>query len=125
MLLLLLVPFAVLLFAGMPVAFGMMLATAVYLLASGESLTVLAQKMGNAPDSFTLLGLPLFLLAGSLMNQSGMTERLVRFSQAVVGHLTGGLGHVAVVSNMIMAGILAFIWDPFNTVSGFWFLVFG
>lgn len=105
MLVLLLVPFAVLLFAGMPVAFGMMLATVVYLAGTGESLTVLAQKMGNAPDSFTLLGLPLFLLAGSLMNQSGMTERLVRFSQAVVGHLTGGLGHVAVVSNMIMAGM--------------------
>ncbi len=105
MLLLLLVPFAVLLFTGMPVAFGMMLATVLYLAASGESLTVLAQKMGNAPDSFTLLGLPLFLLAGSLMNQSGMTERLVRFSRAVVGHLTGGLGHVTVVSNMIMAGM--------------------
>ncbi|MBI3455992.1 MAG: TRAP transporter large permease [Candidatus Rokubacteria bacterium] len=105
MLVLLLIPFVVLLFTGMPVAFGMMLATTSYLAASGESLTVLAQKMGNAPDSFTLLGLPLFLLAGSLMNQSGMTERLVRFSRAVVGHFTGGLAHVTVVSNMIMAGM--------------------
>ena len=105
MLVLLIVPFAVLLFSGMPIAFGMMLSTILYLVGSGESLTVLAQKMANAPDSFTLLGLPLFLLAGGLMNAGGITERLVRFSQAVVGHLTGGLGHVTVVSNMIMAGM--------------------
>jgi C4-dicarboxylate transporter DctM subunit len=98
-------PFLALLAAGTPVAFAMMLGTIAYLLATGESLTVLAQKMGNAPDSFTLLGLPLFLLAGSLMNAGGITERLVRFSRALVGHLTGGLGHVTVVSNMIMAGM--------------------
>lgn len=105
LLLLLVVPFGVLLFAGMPVAFAMMLGTVAYVVGTGESLTILAQKMGNAPDSFTLLGLPLFLLAGSLMNAGGMTERLVRFSRAVVGHFTGGLAHVTVVSNMIMAGM--------------------
>jgi tripartite ATP-independent transporter DctM subunit len=104
-LLLLVVPFGVLLFAGMPVAYALMLGTICYLAGTGESLSVLAQRMANAPDSFTLLGLPLFLLAGGLMNTGGITERLVRFSQAVVGHLTGGLGHVTVVSNMIMAGM--------------------
>src|SRR5439155_8077602 len=105
MLLLLVVPFGILLFAGMPVAYALMLGTVCYLAGTGESLTVLAQKMGNAPDSFTLLGLPLFLLAGGLMNSGGITERLVRFSQAMVGHFRGGLGHVTVVSNMIMAGM--------------------
>src|SRR5437867_1537208 len=58
MLLLLVVPFGILLFAGMPVAYALMLGTVCYLAGTGESLTVPAQKMGNAPDSFTLLGLP-------------------------------------------------------------------
>jgi C4-dicarboxylate transporter DctM subunit len=56
-------------------------------------------------DSFPLLAVPFFILAGALMNTGGVTERLVRLANAMVGRLTGGLGHVAVVTNMIMAGM--------------------
>jgi C4-dicarboxylate transporter DctM subunit len=66
---------------------------------------VTAQRFVTGPDSFTLLAVPFFILAGGLMNAGGVTERLVRLANALVGHITGGLGHVVVVTNMIMAGM--------------------
>jgi len=68
--------------------------------------TVIAQRpVGLISESFTLLAVPLFLLAGNLLNACGMTARLVAFSVALVGHIRGGLGHAVVVSNVIMSGM--------------------
>ncbi len=64
-----------------------------------------AQRFVTGVDSFPLLAVPFFILAGALMNTGGITERLVRLANALVGRLTGGLGHVVVVTNMIMAGM--------------------
>jgi tripartite ATP-independent transporter DctM subunit len=61
--------------------------------------------MYSGTTSFTLLAIPFFILAGNLMNTGGMTQRLVHFAQCLVGHIRGGLGHVTVVTNMIMAGM--------------------
>lgn len=66
---------------------------------------VTAQRFVTGIDSFPLLAVPFFILAGALMNSGGVTERLVRLANALVGRLTGGLGHVVVVTNMIMAGM--------------------
>lgn len=64
-----------------------------------------AQKMFAQLDSFTLLALPYFILAGTLMSASGMSQQLVDFSRVLVGHLRAGLAHAAVLASMIFAGI--------------------
>ncbi len=89
-----------------PVAFAMTGASVVYLLVRGDiPLVVVAQRVAVGVDSFVLLAIPFFFLAGELMNQGGITKRLVDLAQALVGGIRGGLGHVTVVTNMIMAGM--------------------
>lgn len=89
-----------------PVAFAMTGASAVYILVRGDiPLVVMAQRVAVGVDSFVLLAIPFFFLAGELMNQGGITKRLVDLAQALVGGIRGGLGHVTVVTNMIMAGM--------------------
>ncbi len=95
----------VLMATAMPVAFTMVLSGAAYYWLSDINLIVLPQKIANATQSFPLLAIPFFVLAGELMNTSGITDRLIRFATVLVGRFTGGLGHVVVLSNMIMAGI--------------------
>ncbi len=89
-----------------PVAFAMSGASAAYLLIRRDiPLIVVAQRMAVGVDSFVLLAIPFFFLAGELMNQGGITRRLVDLAQAMVGGIRGGMGHVTVVTNMIMAGM--------------------
>lgn len=97
----------VLLFAiGTPIAWSMVAAAAVYMtLGPHVPLHGLVQRMVGGIDTFPLLAIPFFILAGNLMNTGGITDRLVDFAKALVGHITGGLGHVVVVTNMIMAGM--------------------
>src|SRR5690606_4783940 len=61
--------------------------------------------ISSMSQSFTLLAVPLFLLAGALLNSSGMTDRMIAFSLALVGHIRGGLAHTVVVANLMMAGM--------------------
>jgi tripartite ATP-independent transporter DctM subunit len=72
-----------------------------------ENLTpaLLPQKIFAMLDSFSLLALPYFILAGELMARGGLSKKLVQFAETVVGHLRGGLGHASVVSSMIFAGV--------------------
>jgi tripartite ATP-independent transporter DctM subunit len=89
-----------------PVAIAMTGASVAYLLLRGDiPLVVVAQRVTVGVDSFVLLAIPFFFLAGELMNQGGITQRLVNLAQALVGGIRGGLGHVTVVTNMIMAGM--------------------
>jgi C4-dicarboxylate transporter DctM subunit len=89
-----------------PVAFAMTGASALYILLRGDiPLVVMAQRVAVGVDSFVLLAIPFFFLAGELMNQGGITQRLMDLAQALVGGIRGGLGHVTVVTNMIMAGM--------------------
>lgn len=91
---------------GMPIAFSMGLAAVVALILDGSvPLLVLPQKMYSSLDSFPLLAIPLFILAGALMNISGITDRLVQLSRSLVGHLRGGLGQVTVVTSILFATI--------------------
>jgi tripartite ATP-independent transporter DctM subunit len=64
-----------------------------------------AQKMFTQLESFTLLALPYFILAGSIMSAGGLSQQLVEFARALVGHLRAGLAHAAVVASMVFAGI--------------------
>jgi len=93
-------------FLGVPIAIAMGLTGFTAMLIRGDiPLEIAAQRFVTGTDSFTLLAMPFFILAGHLMNAGGVTERLVRFANALVGHLTGGLAQVNVVTNMIMAGM--------------------
>lgn len=67
--------------------------------------TLFAQKIFTMIDSYSLLAMPFFILAGSLMSCGGISKGLVEFAEACVGHLRGGLGHSAVISSMIFAGV--------------------
>jgi C4-dicarboxylate transporter DctM subunit len=89
----------------MAAAFTMIVPSGLYYWLHGVPLSVLAQKMASGAQSFPLLAIPFFVLAGELMNTGGITDRLIHFAIVLVGRFTGGLGHVVVVSNVIMAGI--------------------
>jgi len=103
---LLLISFTVFLVLGIPIAFAMGLSGVLALvLASDIPLLVLPQRMFASLDSFTLLAVPLFVLAGELMGVGGITARIVSFSRACVGHLKGGLAQASVVSNMFMSAL--------------------
>jgi C4-dicarboxylate transporter, DctM subunit len=91
---------------SVPIPFSLGLAgTAALMTMPRVSLEVIVQRMFFGLDSFLILSVPLFLLLGELMEASRITDRLVAFAQALVGRLQGGLGHVSIVTNMLMAGI--------------------
>jgi tripartite ATP-independent transporter DctM subunit len=91
---------------GVPIAFAMLSATAFALLVS-DSLpyALIAQRVGAGVDNFTYLAIPLFILAGAIMEQSGISMRLVAFARALVGHIRGGMGQVVIVSEIFFSGI--------------------
>ncbi|MCT8160832.1 TRAP transporter large permease [Pseudoruegeria sp. SHC-113] len=99
--------FLVFLMIGLPVFFGMLAAPGLLLWLNGQErdLALLYRNVYNGMDSFPLMAIPFFMLAGELMNKGGITERLVEFSQAMMGHLRGGLAHVNVLSSMLFAGL--------------------
>jgi len=89
-----------------PIAFAVGLACVVYVLLQRDvPLIVVPHRVIAGMDSFLLLALPLFVLAGDLMNTGGITERLVGFARAPVGHIRGGLGMTTVVSEYLFSGI--------------------
>src|SRR5262245_10920554 len=98
--------FFALMFLRVPVAFALGLACLPILVIEPrlDSVT-LVQETFNAYNSFILLAVPFFLLAANLMNVGGITDRLVRFSRALVGHFPGGLAQVNVVLSIFFAGI--------------------
>ena len=97
--------FLVLLLVGMPIAFALGIASMSYLLMEGISLTIVPQRMYAGIDTFVLLCIPGFVLAGNLMNVGNITEHIVRFSNALLGHIRGGLGLANVGGSMIFGGI--------------------
>jgi len=90
---------------GVPVSFALVLSSALVVLYAGLPLTVVVQQMFHGINGFTLLALPFFFLAGNVMGDGGISERLVKLAMALVGHLRGGLAHVNVVVGMFISGI--------------------
>ena len=99
--------FLVLLMIGLPVFFALMFAPGLLLWLNGQErdLALLYRNLYNGMDSFPLMALPFFMLAGEVMNRGGITGRLVDFSQALMGHLRGGLAHVNILSSILFAGL--------------------
>lgn len=110
MLALLFITFAVLMALGLELFYAMGMASLVAIVATHFGsiplpLTLIPQQLMAGIDSFPMLAIPMFILAGELMTRGGVTVRLVQFSTVLVGHIKGGLAQVSVVANMIMAGM--------------------
>ncbi len=97
--------FLVSMLCKVPVAFSLGLSCVYYFIANGVPIETLPQIMTGTFESFTLLAIPLFMLAGQIMNMGGVTNRLFNFCKQLVGHIPGGLGHVNIVSSLIFAGM--------------------
>jgi len=98
--------FLILMSGGLPVAMAMAGASLIYIVWTGglPGLTVIHRMIGGI-DSFPLLAVPFFILAGNLMNNAGITNRIYNYALALVGWMKGGLGHVNVVGSVIFAGM--------------------
>ncbi len=98
--------FLILMAGGVPVAIAMSGASLIYILWTGTLPPfVVIHRMVNGIDSFPLLAVPFFILAGNLMNNAGITNRIFDMAMALVGWLKGGLGHVNVVASIIFSGM--------------------
>lgn len=89
----------------MPLAFALGLASLVGLYVGGMDFSVLPQRMMHSIDSFPLMAIPLFMLAGELMVAAGILQRLVDFANSLIGRVHGGLAHVAIVAGMVLAAV--------------------
>src|SRR4249919_2606118 len=98
--------FLIMMAGGMPVAMAMAGASLIYILVSGNTpAMVVVHRMISGLDSFPLLAVPFFILAGNLMNNAGITNRIYNFALALVGWMKGGLGHVNIIGSVIFAGM--------------------
>tara|TARA_Y100000815_G_scaffold161301_2_gene146357 strand:- start:925 stop:2214 length:1290 start_codon:yes stop_codon:yes gene_type:complete len=101
---LLLISFFAMMVVGVPLSFAMLASTIIYFFYVGEPLYLVVQQFFIGIDSFTLLAIPFFMLAGDLMVVSGTAEKMLTFSNAVVGRFKGGVGYVTIVSSMLFGG---------------------
>ena len=105
MLMLIFLVFLVSLFLGVPVALCLAFTTVAGLMLHDTSLLVVVQRMFQGFNSFSLLAVPFFVLAGDLMNKCGITQRLIDFSYMLVGRIPGGLAHSNIAASMFLGGI--------------------
>ncbi len=102
------ISFACLLFIGVPVAYSVGMASLLTLFINIDiypSLSTIAQRMATGLDSFSLLAIPFFVLAGQIMNQGGIAKRLIAFAKVLVGSLPGGLAYVNIIGAMLFGAI--------------------
>ncbi|MCJ7683383.1 MAG: TRAP transporter large permease subunit, partial [Desulfobacteraceae bacterium] len=92
---------------GIPIAFGLAVAPVLGFILADKLvfMKLLPQRLFLGINQFPLLAIPLFLLAGEIMNIGGITQNLVRFANVLVGHLRGGLAHVNIVASILFAGL--------------------
>ncbi len=97
--------FTVLLALGIPIAFVLGISSVLYLWKTQMPFVLVSQRVFVGLDNFLLLAVPLFILAGKLMNASGITRRLVDFFYILIGHIRGGLAYVNIIASVFFAGI--------------------
>lgn len=91
---------------GIPIAFALLASGVVLMMVMGIFDTqIIAQNLINGANSFSLMAIPFFILAGELMNAGGISKRIVGFAMALVGHIRGGLGFVAIIASVMFAGL--------------------
>jgi tripartite ATP-independent transporter DctM subunit len=114
--------FAVLLALGVPIAFCIGISTVATMLLSIDALpvmTTVAQRVASGLNTFALLAIPFFILAGQLMNRGGMARRLVDFAKAILGMLPGGLAYVNVMASMMFGAVSGSAVAAASAVGGF------
>ena len=97
--------FLIFLFFGLPVGFALGIASLGGIAYGSYPISVMAQRFFTAVDSFPLMAIPLFMLAGALMSHGGITKRIIDFALCFVGHIKGGLAMVVAITGIIMGGI--------------------
>lgn len=91
---------------GIPIAFALLASAVVLMMVMGIFDTqIIAQNLINGANNFSLMAIPFFILAGELMNAGGISKRIVSFAMALVGHIRGGLGFVAIIASIMFAGL--------------------
>ena len=106
MVIFIIVVFFILMLMGIPIAFVLGLTPFIYwIIEGGVPSIIFPQRMFSGSSSFVLMAIPFFVLAGNLMSYGGVTKRIIAFTQAIVGNISGGLGVVNVVSSMLFGGI--------------------
>jgi tripartite ATP-independent transporter DctM subunit len=118
----LIISFFLLLGIGVPIAFSIGIASQITILLTIESvpaLTTLAQQMATTLDSFTLLAIPFFILAGQFMNQGGIADRLIAFAKSIFGSIPGGLAFVNIISCMLFGAISGSAVAAASAIGGF------
>ena len=103
--LIIIITFVGCLFAGIPIFFSICIPSVLALLMNGLQLVVVPKNIVSGVQSFTLLAIPFFILAGNLMNSGGITRRIFNICLAIIGHIRGGLAYVNVLASMVFAGI--------------------
>ncbi|MFC3284797.1 TRAP transporter large permease [Litchfieldella rifensis] len=101
----LILAFLALFLLGFPVVYAILLPGIVYILVEGFPLGLLGQRITYALDSFPLVAVPIFIFVGNLMNLSGVTDRIFRFADTLVGRAPGGLAQVNIFSSLIFSGM--------------------
>lgn len=120
--LILVLSFIVLLGIGVPIAWSIGLSSLLTMLISIPALpafTTVAQRMTNGLDSFALLAIPFFILAGQIMNRGGIARRLINFAKTLVGALPGGLAHVNIIAAMLFGAIAGSAVAAASAIGGF------
>ena len=97
--------FGVLVLAAVPIGFALALAAVVAIVVTDVPLVIVPQQIVSGMDSFPMLAVPLFILAGFLMDVGGISRRLVTLARTLVGHLPGGLGQVVVIAEVFFSGV--------------------
>jgi TRAP-type transport system large permease protein len=91
---------------GVPIAFALILSGVALMIAMNMfDAQIVAQNLINGANNFSLMAIPFFVLAGELMNAGGISKRIVEFAMALVGHIRGGLGFVAIIASILFAGL--------------------
>lgn len=94
-----------LIFTGIPVFLATLITSIIFMLVLDLQFSIIIIRVFGGIDSFSLMAIPFFILAGNIMMEAKITDRIVEFSNALVGQLKGGLGHINIVSSMFFAGI--------------------
>src|SRR5665811_829650 len=90
---------------GVPIAYALLSMSMLYLFMVGLPVDVAIGRMVGTLNSFTIMAVPFFIIAGQVMNRAGLTERLINFTSLLVGHFRGGLAQVNIAASMLFAGM--------------------
>ena len=92
---------------GLPICFALLFSgVCMMLYLNGFNAQILSQNLFSGADSFSMMAVPFFIMAGEFMNRGGITKRIVNAANAIIGHVRGGLGYVAIMAILLFASMI-------------------